>query len=188
MSAKRHLMGLLAGFGLWMVSGTAEAQVHLVWPEFGVGGGVVASGIGGPAIQLDFGIGAEGQGYPWSRGFLARFDLLLIDDDLSGNFNRARIDIAPLFTLSSTYDTAAPFFRVGAGPLLAFSDTAVSFGAHGEAAVGFKSIVDLYVDGKVSADIGGPELALTAGLRLNAYLFDWFYGGYYRVGYRRYYY
>jgi hypothetical protein len=177
MGFTKHVVGIVAGLGLWLCAGTAEAQVHLVWPEVGFGAGTFATGNGqGAAIQLDFGVGAEGNGYPWTKGFIARFDLLAIDDG-SGNFAKARFDVAPLLTLSSTYDTAAPFFRVGAGPLLTFSDTATSLGAHGEVAIGLKSIVDLYLDGKASADVDGLEVGATVGLRLNAYVFDWFYHG-----------
>ena len=177
MTFTKNFSGLIAGAGLWLCGSTAEAQVHLVWPEVGFGAGTFVGAIGsGPAIQLDFSVGAEGQGYPWTKGFLLRFDVLAIDNG-SGNFDRTRFDVAPLLTLSSTFDTAAPFFRVGAGPLLTFSETAVSLGGHGEVAIGLKSIVDLYVDGKASADVNGLELGVTAGLRLNAYIFDWFYRG-----------
>jgi hypothetical protein len=167
----KNLLSVVLGAGLWLCSGAAEAQVHLVWPEVGFGAGTFVGGNNGsgPVVQVDFSVGAEGQGYPWTKGFLLRFDVLAIDDG-SGAFDRARFDVAPLVTLSSTFDTAAPFFRVGAGPLLTFSDTATSLGGHGEVAIG-------YVDGKVSADVGGLELGVTAGLRLNAYIFDWFYRG-----------
>lgn len=177
---KRHLLAVFAASMILLVGAPASAQGHLVWPEFGFGAGSFAQdGLAQTALQFDFSVGWEQEGYPWSTGALLRLDLLLFSPD-NEVFTDVRFDIAPLLTYSSTYETTYPFFRAGAGPLLTFSEFgAVGLGAHGELAVGFKSIVDLYVDAKASVDALGPSIGLTAGIRLNAFIFDRFYHVYY---------
>lgn len=173
------LLSAAAVAGLSLFSTEAAAQ-HLVWPEVGVGVGTFTGASGtDPAIQLDFSVGWEQQGFPWSPGVLFRFDAILVDEFGQGDFDQFRFDVAPLFTVSSTYDNVRPFFRAGAGPLLTLQEDLIGVGAHGELSVGLKSIVELYVDGRVSPDGFDDEIELgvTGGFRLNAFIADAFNRG-----------
>lgn len=173
----KQLLLLGTALGLLLLGAPAEAQrLHLVWPEVGFGAGQTLGNQVKPTVQLDFSIGAEQEGYPWSLGGLMRLDVLIFDDG-RGTFQEGRVDFAPMVTFSSTFETAAPYFRAGAGPLLSARANAVGVGAHGELSIGFKSIFDLFIDGRVALDpLNGGELTLTGGLRLNAYILSWFNG------------
>lgn len=160
---------LFGAFGAaLLLSGEAEAQ-RVYTPGFGLGGGVfVLDGEIAPALQIDFGVGIESDLNP-APGMMFRLDFLA--GQTGDELDIVRLDLAPMVTTSFGHDG---FARVGAGPLFSFTgvsrEGSFGVGAQGELALGVKDIVELYGDGRVSFDPELPSVGVTAGLRINSFV------------------
>lgn len=192
---RRHLsMGLALGLSV-LCAPVAQArggqflepsdkEWHLVHPELGLGGGGlnVGQALGG-VWQLDFIIGAEHEQQIGALGGLLKMDLSFFDDpDPVSGAGVYRYDLSLLGTVSSSAKESKPFVRAGVGPMLTWSwvnerEAASGVGVQLEAAAGWKSIAEIYIDTRLSQDQYGPSFGLSAGARLHAILLLALLGG-----------
>jgi hypothetical protein len=183
-SAVNHWIHLAIVYVLLSLAGVAEAQRSRIYtPGLGLGvGSVSAEGDAFPAVQIDFALGYERQ-TDKSRGFMLRLDFLSADN--GDELDVVRFDIAPMLTWGSTGDEGDPYYRWGAGPLLALASVSregrTGLGVHGELAVGLRNYVELYADARIDEAVEITEdnqIALlveekiavgTVGLRITSY-------------------
>jgi hypothetical protein len=155
----------------------------LLFPELGLGAGpAIVDGYSSRAAAVELKVG-----YDWELdgligvGFLGGLEWESARWQVERGWER--FSLGSMLTLSIGHYDVLPFVRVGLGPTLGFTMLERDVGARpglgltAEAAVGFRSIVELYAQASALADSSGLAPSLTAGFRINVWIFDVLFGG-----------
>lgn len=165
-------------------SSTALAgESAFLYPQLGLGTGPAwIDGAASRSVSCDFVFGNDWElAGPLATGFTAGFELEGAQPQVLGDW--WRFSLTSMWTGSLGYWDPLPFLRLGAGPSLAVTKIAsrphvqVGLGLTAEAAAGFRSVAELYVQASTVADPAGLATSATVGFRLNVWVVDLLFGG-----------